>query len=306
MSIELSSGLSVRAALMGCLALGGEILSAPDARAQGSAAAFTVPTQGLYIGAGGSLNVSSFGSQNVYAVGLSDVYQNGVRVSSGSAAGPASVNMGSTVGVAPSAQIGYFRNFAESQWLWGLKASYSYLGASVTREDVRLPQAGSFTYASNNQTVPFTGNAVVRSYQARAEHQIALTPFIGRSYERGFLYLGGGPTLTRLQTNLNGLVGFADINGNRSDVSGAPQNFQSAGWVWGGMLLVGATYFINSSWFLDLNYTVAATQRQTGNYYSTFTNASGIPGSVTTGQLIGNSAGAVVTQGATVTLNYRF
>jgi hypothetical protein len=63
--------------------------------AQGSGPDFAVPTQGFYIGAGASLSVSSFGTQNVYALGLSDVTQNGVRVSSGSAAGPARVTMGS-------------------------------------------------------------------------------------------------------------------------------------------------------------------------------------------------------------------
>lgn len=305
MLIEMPSSPSYRLALMGCLALAGGLVSAQGASAQ-SRTEFTVPTQGLYIGAGGSLNVSNFGTQNVYALGLSDVYQNGVRTSSGSAAGPARVPMGGETGFAPSAQIGYFQNFAESRWLWGAKASYSYLGATATTPNALLPQAGAFTYTSNNVTVPFLGNGVVRSYQTRSEHQIALTPFLGRSYDRGFFYVGGGPTLTRLQTNLNGLVGFADINGNRTDVSGAPQNFSSAGWVWGGMFIVGATYFVNSSWFLDFNYTASATQRQSGSYYSTFSNPNATPGALTTGQLIGNSSGGVVTQGATLTLNYRF
>ncbi|UPY39120.1 outer membrane beta-barrel protein [Sediminicoccus sp. KRV36] len=282
------------------------ISSIPEAAAQGSGAEFAVPTHGLYIGAGGSLNVTNFGTQNVYALGLSDVYQNGVRVSSGSAAGPARVPMGSEVGFAPSAQIGYYQNFAESRWLWGVKAGYSYLGTTATTPNALLPQAGAYTYTQSGLTVPFLGNGVVRSYQTRSEHQVALTPFLGRSYERGFLYLGAGPTLTRLNTQLNGLIGFADINGNRSDISGAPQNFSSSGWVWGAMLVVGATYFVTPSWFLDFTYTASATQRQAGNYYSTFSNPNGPAGAITTGALIGNSSGGLVTQGATLTLNRRF
>lgn len=279
---------------------------AGSAAAQSGSPGFAIPTQGFYIGAGASLSVASFGTQNVYALGLSDVTQNGVRVSSGSAAGPARVQMGSEVGASPSAQLGYYRNFAESRWLWGVRASYTHLAASATTPNALLPQAGAFTYANSGATVPFLGNAVVRSYEAKAEHQIALTPFLGRSYDRGFFYLGGGPTLTRLTTQLNGLVGFADINGNRTDVSGTPQNFSSSGWVWGGMFIVGATYFVTPNWFLDLTYSASATQRQSGQYFSTFSNPDASPGALTTGSLIGSSSGAVVTQGAMLTMNRRF
>jgi hypothetical protein len=147
---------------------------------------------------------------------------------------------------------------------------------------------------------------VVRSDEAKAEHQITLTPFIGHNHQRGFVYLGGGPTLTRLSTQLNGLVGFADINGNRSDISGAPQNFSSAAWVWGAMFVVGATYFVDNSWFLDLTYTASTTQRQTGNYYSTFSNPGNSLNAITAGSLIGNSSSApLVSQGAMLTLNRR-
>jgi hypothetical protein len=282
-------------------------LGVSAASAQGTGAEFSVPTQGLYIGAGGGFNITRFGTQNVYALGISDVFQNDVRVSSGSAAGPARVPMGTESGFAPAAQLGYYRHFPDSQWLWGVKAAYSYLGTTATTPNALLPQAGSFTYAQSGATVPFTGNAVVRSYQARAEHQVAFTPFIGHSHARGFLYLGGGPTLTRLTTQLNGLVGFADINGNRSEISGPPQNFSSAGWVWGAMFVAGATYFVTPSVFFDLTYTASTTQRQSGTYNSTFTNPGGSLGAVTTGSLIGNSSSApLVSQGAMLTLNWRF
>lgn len=217
------------------------------------------------------------------------------------------MTLGTESGFAPAAQIGYYRNFADSRWLWGVKASYSYLGTSTSTPNALLPQAGSFTYTQTGVTVPFLGNGVVRSYEAKAEHQITLTPFIGHNHQRGFVYLGGGPTLTRLSTQLNGLVGFADINGNRSDISGAPQNFSSAAWVWGAMFVVGATYFVDNSWFLDLTYTASTTQRQTGNYYSTFSNSGNSLNAVTAGSLIGNSSSApLVSQGAMLTLNRRF
>lgn len=292
-------------ALAAVAALG--LAGASGAAAQTAAGDFAVPTQGVYIGAGGAFNITRFGTQNVYALGLSDVYLNGVRVSSGSAAGPARVSLGSEAGAAPAAQIGYFRNFPESRWLWGVKASYSYLGTTASTPNALLPQAGAFTDARTGASTPFLGNAVVRSFEQKAEHQITLTPFIGHTHQRGFLYLGGGPTLTRLSTQMNGLVGFADINGNRSEISGPPQNFSSAGWVWGAMFIAGVTYFVDRDWFLDLTYTASTTQRQTGSYFSSFTNAGGPGGSVTTGSLIGNSSSApLVSQGAVLTLNRRF
>lgn len=299
------SGVYPRLLLVGSLALGLGSAATGPASAQTPMASPAVPTSGLYIGAGGSLNVSRFDTQNVYFAGVSDVYQNGVRTDFGSAGGPARIGMNGETGVAPSAQLGYYQNFTDSAWLWGVKASYSYLGSRSTTTNALLPQFGSFTHTDTNVSVPFTGNGVVHSYQTRAEHQIALTPFLGRSYNRGYVYIGGGPTLTRLQTNLNGLIGFADINGERTNISGPPQNFSSAGWVWGGMFVVGATYFLNSSWFLDFNYTAAATQRQNGSFSSSFINT-GNPAAVTNGTLTLRSASGLVTQGATLTLNYRF
>lgn len=135
---------------------------------------------------------------------------------------------------------------------------------------------------------------------------MALMPFIGRSFERSFVYIGAGPTLSQLRTNLNGLIGFADINGTRTDVSGNPVNFSSSGWVYGGAAVVGTTYFFDPSWFLDFNYTLAMTSNQNGSYSSPFSNPNGTNGSTILGTLVGNSSGKVVTQGVTVTINKTF
>ncbi|WP_431281455.1 hypothetical protein ACQW02_18875 [Humitalea sp. 24SJ18S-53] len=249
---------------------------------------------------------TSFGDQDVYAVGTSDVYQHGALVSRGTAAGPATVPMGRQTDFAPSVQAGYFRHFNDSRWIWGGKASYSNLASSDTVTDARLPQAGSFTYTASGITVPFTGNAIVQSYETTINQQIAAIPFIGRSYDRGFFYLGAGPTLSETRTNLNGLVGFADINGQRSDVSGAPQNFSTTGWTYGAAAVVGATYFITPSWFVDFNYIFSATNMAKGNYSSTFTNPNGVNGSLTSGTLVGNSSGSLTTQGVQLTINLAF
>ena len=268
--------------------------------------ASVVPRAAFFIGLGGSYNVANFGTQNVYAVGTSNVYQNGVLTSSGSAAGPAEIYMGSETAAAFSVQGGYFQNFYGSNWLWGAKFAYSYLGATSTVRNALLPQAGSFTPTGSNTPVPFTGNALVQSYQTKITHQMALIPFIGRSFERSFIYIGAGPTLSQMRTNLDGLIGFADINGTRTDVSGSPVNFSSSGWVYGGAAVVGATYFFDRSWFLDVSYTFAMTSNQNGSYSSPFSNPNGTNGSAVVGTLVGNSSGNAITQGVTATINKTF
>lgn len=66
------------------------------------------------------------------------------------------------------------------------------------------------------------------------------------------------------------MVGSADINGDRQDISGAPQNFSGSAWAFGGAATVGATYFLDSFWFVDLNYKYAVTVNQKFNYASTY------------------------------------
>jgi hypothetical protein len=265
-----------------------------------------VPSSAFFLGVGGGYNVSNFGTQNVYAVGTSNVFQNGLLTSSGSAAGPANIETNSQSAVAFSAQGGYFRHFYGSDWLWGAKFAYSYLGATSIVRNALLPQAGSFTATGSNTAVPFTGNALVQSFQTNVTHQLAFIPFIGKSFDRSMIYVGAGPTLSQVRTTLNGLIGFADINGARTDVSGSPVNFSSTSWVYGGAATVGASYFLSQSWFIDVNYTFAMTGNNTSSFSGPFTNPNGTNGSTTVGTMVGTSAGKLITQGLTATINKTF
>jgi hypothetical protein len=265
-----------------------------------------VPRSGFYVGLGGSFNSIDFGTQELVAIGTSQVFQNGTLVSTGTATGPpAPVDMSSELHFAPSVQAGYFRHFGNGRWLWGAKLSYSYLDTPSTVENVTVPQFGSFTAVATNKTTPFIGVAVARSYQTRLRHQLELLPFIGYSFEKGFVYLGGGPTGSSTQTNIRSLVGFADINGVPTDISGAPQDFTGSGWVVGGAGTVGGTYFFSHSWFIDIAYTYARTTDQTFNYSSTYTHTQN-PFGTTSGTLVGSSTGKVSTQGLTVTITMAF
>ena len=276
-------------------------------QAQGPPAAPPVPQHAFYLGVGASANITGFGTQDVYAVGTSDVFRDGLKISSGSAAGPGTVGMGNDTAIAPVVQLGYFQRFTDSDWLWGANLNYSYLNASASVPNARIPQAGSYTPTGSSTPVPFTGNAVVQSYQTEVTHQVALMPYIGRAFDAGgFVYLGAGPTLSRMSTKLNGLIGFADTNGTRSDISGAPQNFGTEGWVFGGAAMVGVTLFFDASWFVDVRYTLSRTQRQSGNYASTFSNPNGQDGTLINGTLVGTSSGRATNHGLTFTINRAF
>ena len=266
----------------------------------------TVPERAFYVGVGGGFSSVDFGTQHVYAIGTSNVFKNGSLIASGIAAGPANIYVGSDLTFAPSAQVGYWQHLANRDVLWGAKLIYNYIGTTGRVPNAVIPQVGSFTSAGSTTPVPFAGPAVVQSYQTDIEHELAFIPMVGRSFDRTFLYVGAGPTLSRTGTNLNGLVGFADVNGKLTDVSGAPTNFSASAWTFGGTAAVGATYFLNASWFVDFMYRYAVTGSQTDHYSSSFVNTNGPNGSISAGTLVGTSSGKVMTQGVMITINRVF
>ena len=286
--------------------VGLSLASSAAAEAQTSGDSALVPNRAFFTGIGGSSNFVNLGTQNVYAIGTSDNYEDSALVSSGTAAGPGTVSLNSPRTVSPTWEVGYFQHFGDSALLWGAKLSYSDLHARATSEDANIPQFGSFTYTASHAVVPFSGDAVVNSYQAEANSRVALMPFIGRSFDHGFVYLGAGGTLTETQTSLDGLVGYAVINGVNTNVSGAPQNFTSSGWVMGAGLTAGGTYFLGHGWFIDVDYTFAKTAAQIGNYSSDFVNSSSNPGVTTIGTLVGQSSENVLTNSITLTIDKAF
>lgn len=262
-----------------------------------------VPNSGFYMGLGVGLNSTRYNGQMLEATGTSDVTNTatGAFVSSGTAGGPAvGIDMNTAFGASPTIQGGYFEKFKDSSYLWGVKFSYGYLGGtSSTNYLIRVPQYGSYSNGT-----PFTGNAIANSYQKSINHQFSLIPYFGQSFEKGTVYVGVGPTLSQVDTKINNLVGFADINGTRTDISGTPQNFSASQWLWGGAMVLGGTYYFDKSWFLDLSYTISMTQNKTASYYSTFNNPS-TPNTYS-GSLIGSSTGTATTQSIMLTINKMF
>ncbi len=260
-----------------------------------------VPRAAFFAGAGGAFNSTSFEKQNLYSQGVSNIYLNGALYGQGYAGGNVNPNFQDDQTLSPMAQLGYFQHFGQTDWLWGAKFTYNYLGASATSQNLPVPQAGAFT---GNGAGSFTGNVVVHSYKSQVDNQFALIPFLGRSFGQSFVYAGAGPTLSRVQSSLDGVIGFADINGTHYDITGAASSFNTTQWVYGGAATVGMTYFIDAAWFIDLNYTYARTQTQTNSYATPFsTTASGF---VDRGILSGNDTGRQSTQTVAFSINRAF
>lgn len=262
-----------------------------------------VPNSGAYVGVGFGANTTQYSGQQVQATGISTVTNtaSGKVVSSGTAGGPpVGIDIGNQSSFSPNIQAGYFQKLQDSSYLWGAKLAYSYMGGNTsTNNFIRIPQYG--TYANGT---PFTGNAIASSYQKTINNQISFIPYFGQSFERSTIYFGVGPTLSQVNTKINNLVGFADINGTRTDISGSPQSFSSTQWLWGGAATLGGTYFLDKAWFLDFSYTYSMSQNKTNNYYSTFYNPA-TPNTYS-GSLIGSSTGTSTVQTLGLTLNKVF
>ena len=255
-----------------------------------------VPNSGVYVGLGVSANSTQFNGQTISGTGVTTDTIAG-RSANGIGSGETGVVFGPARAISPSVQLGYFQKLEDSSYLWGTKFSYSYIGGSpATTYNVQIPQYGFFPNGK-----PLTGgNAITSSYQKNITNQFSLIPYFGKSFEKSTLYFGVGPTLSEVRTTTNALVGYAEIDGRTVDVSGAPQSFVSSQWVYGGAAMLGATYFLEKSWFIDFSYTYTMTQNKTSNRVSPFSNPP------TTGLLIGAGTGTATVQSLGLTLNKLF
>jgi hypothetical protein len=240
-----------------------------------SACVSNVPRSLFFAGAGAGVGILASGEQSVFNKGISSTFDRGVLLGNGTADGPpVTPTLRAKADFVPLAQLGYFQHFGDSDWLWGVKYSYSHLGATLAESNLVVPQVGT----SSIPGVPsFTGFSVTRSYEVFVDHQMILAPFVGRSFNNGFVYAGAGPSLSRVGASLNDLVGFAifpegSILPGLRDVSGAPQSNAQTQWAWGIAASAGVTYFITPSCFLDLNYTFSNPFPHTFHVESPFHN----------------------------------
>ena len=212
-----------------------------------------VPQAAFFVGVGGGWDSANFGNQNVFGRGTSFTPPTGGHTTPqvGSAAGSTGLDLDSQSALAPRVQAGYFQHFFGTPWLWGGKFSYSHLDISSARNDLLIPQSGGFT--QDEMFIPFVGNYLVQSYRQTLNHQISYVPFLGRSFDRSYLYLGAGPTAAQTKTSIERITGFEAVLPFPTSPTGIGQgsNYSTSQWLWGGIAMVGATYFLDRTWFLD-------------------------------------------------------
>lgn len=264
------------------------------------------PAAAWFGGAGGSFTSVDLTQTLDGFSSPTQVTQNGTLVATGIAGGPTEPFRSSENRLAPEAQVGYFEQFAASSWLWGFKLIYQYEGVHTANREI-VPQVGQFTPVGGS-TDSFTGHFVVGSSETRVKHQLTLFPFFGHAFGNGFIYGGGGPMLLDVETDINNAIGFADINGVHSSITGAPVSFADTEWVWGGGVQVGLVCFLDASWFVDFNYTYARTQQFSHTFSAPFSNSFVLSGDTFTTSGVANLAvgDTLTSQSASISLNKAF
>lgn len=263
------------------------------------------PCNGFQIGLGGSYNSVSV-DQYLSGTGVSDVFTSGVLVATGQAGGPAVPYRETKSIFSPEGQVGYFKHFDDSFWFWGGKFFYQYLGLAFSNGPIDSLQTGAFTTVSGVDS--FIGNAIIQSSQTLVNHELVLMPFIGRSFYDTHIYLGAGAVVFQADFHQYNFIGFADINGVHTDVTGTPANFSNSRWMWGGGGQLGVTHYLHPSWFLDFAYTYLVTAHYTFRDSEPFTSTllSGGTTYTNVGTAFIEARQRLIAQSFTAALNFLF
>jgi hypothetical protein len=262
-----------------------------------------MPMSGFFIGLGGSYNSVKF-EQDMFGLGLTDVFSGSTLTASGIALGPSFPFSDIKNTFAPEAQLGFVGNIGASDWLWGLKFQYKYFAVTSIQSPVVIPQAGFSVPTGGGAATPLTGNVLIQSSQIKVEHELKLLALLGQSFGNVSAYVGGGPTYLQAKTAIYRAVGFGDVNGQPTDITGAPVNFASSQWVWGGAGQIGMTYRFAPTWFLDFNYTYAMTTKFKDKFEAPFTSTSN--GLTYVGVAFLTTTQRITTQAFAVSINKAF
>lgn len=250
-----------------------------------------------FIGVGGGYNSVQF-KQSLYGIGVANY--SGAVTGAGTAQGPAGTFYDTVNSFSPEIQTGFQRHFVDSDHLWGVKFSYQYLGATATHQNFNVIQAG----VVNGQTL--SGNMIVESSQLKVNHEMLLLPFIGHSFKNTEIHFGVGPALFGTSSNVNGVIGFANVYGLPLDVSGAPTSGSTSEWIIGGAAEAGLSYYLSSDFRLDFNYTYAISKQYNLDHTSPFLNSIASGTITTSGTGTINRSQNLAAQALSVTINKVF
>lgn len=266
---------------------------------------YSLPKQAFFIGLGGSYNSLKVdekynlnGDFNVFSSSDPEV------LATGNAGGIPTPFHDTKSTFAPSAQIGYFRQISNSDYLGGIKFFYQYLGTTLTDDSINT-QSGTLTTTPSGGSSVFTGNVSADSAQTTVRHELVLMPFIGHTFKnKSYFYLGAGPAVFDTESRLYDVKASTNTNGQILSPISSSSNFSSTKWMWGGAAQVGMTYYVDPSWSLDFNYTFAKTGNYKTNFSAPFTSASGDFNS--SGTLNASTTQKLTEQAFMITINKSF
>ena len=266
---------------------------------------WSFPEKSFFAGIGMGLSMVTYDIQYVYNLGLSRIYKDDKLIAIGGADGPAIPNptFPSSTSFTPAGQIGLYQRYKKSNWVYGAKATYSFLNSYSNREVLAIPQVGTSTDPDSNN---FDGTSY-NTYSIDAGNQFTIMPFIGRKYSKGFFYAGAGLGITQVRVNVDDVVGYATLNGVNTDISGEAQNFSNTGIGFGVAASAGVTYFVSNSLFLDLSYTYSRPNMSDFHISSPYRNpAQGSSEIGFDGELIGSASRDISTNTVLLTMNWAF
>lgn len=150
----------------------------------------------------------------------------------------------------PLVQVGYWMPLSRG-WLWGAVSQWKYLGYNTpnvnTSRGQYLPNA---SFSSQN----FFGSMVNRDFSSltRVNNEFLLLLYGGMQVNRGFAYLGLGPSaFTGCNRIYNSSVHIPNGTGNTL----ISTSVTSCKTLWGGAIQAGYNYYFDPTWFLNFNYT---------------------------------------------------
>lgn len=180
--------------------------------------------------------------------------------------------------LAPLVQIGYWQPLCQ-EWLWGVSAQWKYLYYLTPNENAsqgqHLPNA---TFSSIN----IFGADVDRDFnsQTRVSNELMFLLYVGKQLQQGYTYLGAGPVL--LTTSNRVYVSSIHTPNGVGDHLGA-NAVSNDKIIWGGALQVGYNFYLDETFFLNINYTYLQTgTNQFNNSVNTaILNGFAVPGPTT-------------------------
>ena len=252
-----------------------------------------------YVGLGGSYNSVRL-DESINARANMAVSFTGTLLAEGVTGGTANPFHSTQSSFAPTFQIGFLDCLNDSGNLWGIKFLYEYLGLITDNRHID-------SFASSNLVTTllgidlFTGHIEIESSQTHLNHEFALLAYTAKSFMDNTVYLGIGPTLFVIQSNLYRANAYSTIDGVFLDSQSNANNLSHTKGLWGGILQLGLTHHIASHWLLDFCYSFAITTKQSHNLSASFENSPG-GAFVDTGTIETHIRQRLISQGITCTL----